>query len=140
MFASGPPIASGYRWSRQITTLEDFYGPAEQTNKNKCEYKKSAKKNGGTTHVATNLRMYLNPITPERDPEGSSNGNGHRSHQKKWISAQDRHACRGSCWLESEASRHFRAQSKQFDTGTRDFNRRSRPSATELIALIQREN
>jgi hypothetical protein len=24
MFAHGPPIASGYRGSRQITTLEDF--------------------------------------------------------------------------------------------------------------------
>ncbi len=125
MFASGPPIASGYRGSRRITTLEDFYEPAERTNKSKFEYKKSAKKIGGTTQVATNLRSYLNPITPERDPEGSRNGNGHRSHRKQWISAKEGHACRGSCWSESEATRHFRAQSKQYDTGTRDFNRRS---------------
>jgi hypothetical protein len=104
MFASGPPIASGYRGSRRITTLEDFYGPAECTNKSKFEYKKSAKKIGGTTQVATNLRLYLNPITPERDPEGSRIGNGHRSHRKQWISAKERHACHGSCWSESEAT------------------------------------
>ncbi len=140
MFASGPPIASEYRGSRRITTLEDFCGPAERTNKSKFEYKKSAKKIGGTTQVATNLRSYLNPITPECDPEGSRNGNGHRSYRKQWILAKERHARLGSRWSESEATRRFRAQSKQFDTGTRDFNRRSRPSATELIATIQREN
>jgi hypothetical protein len=55
MFARGPPIASGYRGSRQITTLEDFYGPAERTNKNKSEYRKNKKYIGGTTRVATNL-------------------------------------------------------------------------------------
>jgi len=54
--------------------------------------------------------------------------------------AKERHACRGSRWSESEATRRFRAQAKQFDTGTRDFNRRSRPSATELMASIQRKN
>jgi hypothetical protein len=54
MFAPGPSIASGYRGSRQITTLEDFNGPAECTNKNKSEYRKNKKNNGGTTHVATN--------------------------------------------------------------------------------------
>ena len=109
MFASGPPIASGYRGSRQITTLEDFYGPAERTNKSKFEYKKSAKKIGGTTQVATNLRLYLNPITPERDPEGSRNNNGQRSHRNKWTSAKDQHALRGSHWSESEATHCFRA-------------------------------
>ena len=55
MSASGPSIASGHRGSRRITTLEDFYEPAEQTYKDKYEYKQRAKKNGGTTHVATNL-------------------------------------------------------------------------------------
>jgi hypothetical protein len=79
----GPPIASGYRGSRQITILEEYYGPAERTNKNKSEYRKSSKKNGGTTHVATNLRLYLNPIIPECNPKGSSNNNGQRSHQNK---------------------------------------------------------
>ena len=68
MFACGPPIASGYRGSRQITTLEDYYGPAERTNKNKSEYSKSKKKNGGITRVVTNLRLYLNPIISERNP------------------------------------------------------------------------
>ncbi len=98
MVSRGPPIASGYRGSRQITTLEEYYIPAEQTNKNKSEYRKSTKKNGGTTHVATNLRLYLNPIIPERDPKGSSNDNSHRSHRNKWTSAKDWHARRGSCW------------------------------------------
>ncbi len=65
--------------------------------------------------MATNLRSYLNPIIPERDPEGSSND---RSHRNKWTSAKDQHACRGSRWSESEATCRFRAQSKQFDTGT----------------------
>ena len=140
MVSRGPPIASGYRGSRQITTLEEYYGPADQTNKNKSEYRKSTKKNGGTTHVATNLRLYLNPIIPERDPKGSSNDNGQQSHRNKLTSAKDRHACRGSRWSESKATRRFRAQLKQFDTGTRDFNRRSRPSTSELIVSIQRKN
>jgi hypothetical protein len=75
--------------------------------------------------VATNLRLYLNPIIPERNLEGSSNDNGQQSHWNKWTSAKDPHACRSSHWSESKANHHFRAQSKQFDTGTRDFNRRS---------------
>ena len=95
MVSRGPPIASGCRGSRRITTLEEYYGPAEQTNKNKSEYRKCTEKNGGTTHVATNLILYLNPIIPERDPKGSRNGNGHRSHRKQWISAKEHHACRG---------------------------------------------
>ena len=140
MFASGPPIASGYRGSRRITTMEDFYRPDERTKINKPEYKNSKRNIGGTTHVATNLRSYLNPRIPERDPEGSSNGNGHGSHRHKWLTAKERHARRGSRWAESEATRRFRAQSKQFDTGTKGFNRRSRPSAPELIASIQRKN
>jgi hypothetical protein len=90
--------------------------------------------------VATNLRLYLNPIIPERNPEGSSNDNGQRSHRNKWTSTKDQHARRSSRWSESEATCQFRAQLKQFDTSTRDFNRRSRTSASELIALIQRKN
>ncbi len=140
MFARGPPIASGFRGSRQTTTLEDFYGPAECTNENKSEYRKNKKKNGGTTHVATNLRSYLNPIIPECNPEETGNNNCHRSHQNKWISANDCHARHASCWLESKATHRFRAQSKQFDTGTKDFNRHSQPSASELIATIQKKN
>jgi hypothetical protein len=140
MFARGPLIASGYRESRRITTLEDYYGPAEQTNKNKSEYSKSKKKNGGTTRVTTNLRSYLNPIISERDPKGSGSNNGHQSHRDKWTSANERHFHQGSCWSESKAAHRYRAQPKQFDTGTKDFNRRSRPSATKLIALIQKKN
>jgi hypothetical protein len=80
MFARGPPIASGYRGSRRIITPEDFYGPAEHTNENKSEYRKNKKNNGGTTHVATNLRLYLNPIISECNSEGSGNNNSHCSH------------------------------------------------------------
>jgi hypothetical protein len=109
MVSCGPPIASEYRGSRQITTLEEYYGPAEQTNKNKSEYMKSTKKNAGTTHMATNLRSYLNPIIPELNPKGSSNNNGQRSHRNKWTSAKDQHALRGSHWSESEATHCFRA-------------------------------
>ena len=35
MLASGPPIASGYRGSRRIATLEDFYGPDDKKNRNR---------------------------------------------------------------------------------------------------------
>jgi hypothetical protein len=37
MFAGGPPIESGYRGSRQISTLEEYFGHDKQTNKNKDE-------------------------------------------------------------------------------------------------------
>ncbi len=35
MPADGPPIESGYRGSRRIATLEDFYRHADQKNRNK---------------------------------------------------------------------------------------------------------
>ena len=137
MLASGPPIASGYRGSRRIATLEDFYGPDDQKNGNRNNKKESAKRHGGTAHAATNLRPYFNQRIPEHYADRTNNNNGNRSHRNKWQSARDRHACRGSRWSESEATRRFRAQSKQFDTGTKYFIRRTRPSATELIAGIQ---
>jgi hypothetical protein len=84
--------------------------------------------------------IVLNPIILEYNPKGSGNNNGHCSHQNKWISAYDCHACGGSCWLESETTRRFKAQSKQFDTITKDFNRRSQPSASEPIVTIQKKN
>ena len=140
MSAGGPPIESGYRGSRRIATLEDFYGHADQKNRNKERNEQRATTNGGTTHVATNTRSNVNPKIYERDPEESSNDNGYNSHRHKWLTAKERHARRGSRWSESEATRRFRAQAKQFDTGTRDFNRRSRPSATDLIASVQKRN
>ena len=80
MFTGGPPIESGYRGSRQIATLEDFYGPAEQKNKNRDNEKGSAKEYGGTAHAATNLRSYLNQRIPEHyaDRSNSNNVNGGR--------------------------------------------------------------
>jgi hypothetical protein len=141
MVSSVPPIVSGYRGSRRITTLEEFFGPNEQPNASTPEYNINKKKNGRTTHVATNLRLYLNTIISEHNPKGSNNNNnGYQSQRKERTSAKDRHACRGSRWSESEATRRFRAQSKQFDTRSRDFIKRSRPSATELIASIQKKN
>ncbi len=126
MLASGPPIASGYRGSNRITTLEKYYGHDERTNKNKDEQdNQNATENGGTTHVATNRQSKVNPRIPERDLEESSQGNGNRSHRHKWLTAKECRACHGSRWSESEATRRFRAQAKQFDTGLRDFNRRS---------------
>ena len=77
MLASGPPIASGYRGSRRIATLEDFYGHADQKNRNKERNEQRTTTNGGTTHVATNLQSNVNSRIPEHDPEGSSNSNGH---------------------------------------------------------------
>ncbi len=140
MVSSVPPIVSGYRGSRQITTLEEFFGPNERPNASTPEYNNNKKKNGGTTHVATNFRSYPNTIISERDPKGSNNNNnGHQSQRKERTLAKDRHACRGSRWSESKATRCFRAQSKQFDTGSRDFIKRSCPSATELIASIQKK-
>ncbi len=130
MCPSGPPIASGYRRRKKNTTLEEYW-PIIDGHTNIT---------GGTTDVAINFRSYLNSKIPERDSDRSNNNNGNWSHQNKLASAKDCHACRSSRWSESEATCRFRAQSRQFDTGTRDFNRRSRPSATELITSIQRKN
>ena len=140
MLASGPPIASGYRGSRWIATLEDFYGPAEQKNRNRNNKKESTKKKGETAHAATNLRSYLNQRIPKHYADRSNSNNRNQSHRNKWNLTHDRHSRRGSRWLESEATRRFRAQSKQFDTGTKNFIRRIRPSASELIAGIQERN
>ena len=140
MSASCPPIESGYRGSRRIAILEDYYGPDDKKNKTNDRNEQQARKNGGTAHVATNIRSNENSKIYERDPEESGNSNGHRSHRQKLLTAKERHARRGSRWSESEATRRFRAQAKQFDTGTRDFNRKSRPSATDLITSIQKRN
>ena len=115
MSASCPPIESEYRGSRQIATLEDYYGPDDKKNRTNDKNEQRATKNGGTAHVATNIRSNENSKN-ERDPEESSNSNGHRSHRQKLLTAKERHARRGSRWSESEATRRFRAQAKQFDT------------------------
>ena len=140
MSAVCPPIESGYRGSRRITTLEEYYKPDDQKNRTNEITEQRATKNGGTAQVATNIRLNKNATIYERDPEDSSDSNGQKRHRQKMLTAKERHARRGSRWSESEATRRFRAQSKQFDTGTRDFNRRSRPSATDLITSIQKRN
>ena len=95
-FAGGPPIESGYRGSRRVATLEEFYGPAEQKNRNRNNKKGSAKVHGGTKHAATNFRSYLNQRIPEHYTDRSNSNNGNRSHRNKWESAHDCHARRGS--------------------------------------------
>jgi hypothetical protein len=86
MRPSGPPIASGYRRRKKNTTLEEYW-PIIDGHTNIT---------GGTTHVATNFRSYLNSKIPERDSDRSNNNNDNQSHQNKWASAKDRYACRGS--------------------------------------------
>jgi hypothetical protein len=140
MSAGGPPIESGYRGSRRIATLEEYYKPDDQKNRTNEKNEQRATKNGGTAQVATSIRSNENSKIYERDPEESSNSNGHKRHRQQMLTAKERHARRGSRWSESEATRRFRAQAKQFNTGTRDFNRRSRPSATDLITSIQKRN
>ena len=50
MVSCGPPIASGYRGSRRIATLEDFYGPAEQKIRKKIT-KKEVQRNMVGPHM-----------------------------------------------------------------------------------------
>ena len=85
MFAGGPPIESGYRRSRRIATQEDFYGPAEQKNKNRDNEKGGAMEYGGTAHAATNLRSYLNQRIPKHDANRSNSNNGNWSQPRKLL-------------------------------------------------------
>jgi hypothetical protein len=96
MPAGGPPIERGYRGIRRIATLEDFYGHAEQKNRNKDRNEQRGTKNGRTTHVATNTRTNVNTKMYERNPEESSNNNVYRNHRHKSLTAKERHARCGS--------------------------------------------
>jgi hypothetical protein len=58
---------------------------------------------------------------------------GHGSNRQQHHSTCDHHAHRGSHWAESKAAHRFRAQSAQFDTGTKSFLKYSQPSASQLI-------
>ncbi len=143
MYSRGPPIASGYRGSKKNATLEDCI----QMNHNITTRKSNATFRyntnlGRTTRVATNttnnLRSYFTPVLRASQGEGSHDNKGHR--RDNYTSARSRHSHCGSTWADSKASCKFCAQSTQFDTGTKSFRERSRPSASQLKASIHKES
>jgi hypothetical protein len=91
---------------------------------------------GRTTRVATNLRSYFTPSNPDHMDEHPNNDQDHQLHRQKRASAHEHHSHWGSRWDESKASRRFRVQSAQFDTGTSSFQKRTCPSASQLILVI----
>jgi hypothetical protein len=111
-------------------TLEEYW-PTRHSYRNS---------NGETTRVATNLRSYFSPITLNHSTKGLDYKQGCEWCYKHAISATDHHSCCGSQWADSEAKRRFCAQSAQFDTGAEAFQMRTRPSASEGIAVIRKSN
>jgi hypothetical protein len=97
---------------------------------------------GRTTRVATNttnnLQSYFTPVSQASQGEDSHENKGHG--HDKYASARSRHSHRGSTWADSEASCKFRAQSTQFNTGTKSFRECSRLSAFQLMASIHKES
>jgi hypothetical protein len=143
MYSCGLPIASGYRGSKKNATLEDYihlnHNITTRTSNATFRYNTNV---GRTTHVATNttnnLRSYFTPVSRASQGKGSHDKKGHG--RDKYASACSRHSHRGSTWADSEASRKFRAQSTQFNTGTKSFRERSCPSASQLMASIHKES
>ncbi len=139
MFSPVPPIASEYRGSRKKATLEEHILLTNQlgTSNTLCNQNNIF---GRTTCVATNLRSYFAPPDPDHVNEHPNNNRGHGSHCQQCASSQDRHSHRGSRWAKSEATRRFRTQSAQFDTGTNSFWKRTHPLASQLISMIHNES
>jgi hypothetical protein len=132
-----PPIASGYRGSRTNNTLEDNI-PNQVHFSNSCT--KSNTNFGRTTRVATNLRSYFIPVNRDNMQNDLQGNQRKDSYNHGSISTRGRHSCHGSCWTNSEAACKFRAQSEQFNTGTKAFRARIRPSTSQLITKIHKEN
>ncbi len=86
--------------------------------------------------MATNLRLYFTPSDPDHVDKHPYNDQDHQLHRQRRTSAHERHSHRGSGWAKSKATCRFRAQSAQFDTGTRSFQKRTHPSASQLILVI----
>ncbi len=86
--------------------------------------------------MATNLRSYFTPSNPDHVDKHPNNDRDHQLHRQRRVSAHERHSHRGSRWAKSEATRRFCAQSAQFDTGTSSFQKRTHPSASQLILVI----
>jgi hypothetical protein len=139
MFSRVPPIESGHRGSRKKATLEEHI---PLTNQLRTSNTLRTQNNilGRTTCVATNLRSYFSPPNPDHVNEHSNNNRGHGSHCQRSASARDCHSHRGSRWAKSKVTCRFHAQSAQFDTGTKSFQKRTRPSASQRILVIRNES
>ncbi len=90
--------------------------------------------------MATNLKCYFVPIDPNyvsKDPNGNR---GQELHGRRRESTHDHHSHRGSRWADSKVARRFRAQSAQFNTGTKSFRKRTCPLASQLISVIHKES
>ena len=94
---------------------------------------------GRTTYVATNLRSYFSPPNPNNMNKHPDRNQGHRSNRQWHHSARDHHAHPGSRWAKSKAAHRFRAQSAQFDTGTKLFLKRACPLASQFISEIHKK-
>ncbi len=127
MFSRVSPIASGYRGSRKKATLEEHILLTNQLGTSNT-LRNQNNIFGRTTCVATNLRSYFAPPNPDHVNEHPNNDWGHESHRQRRASAWDHHSHQGSRWAESKATRRFRAQSAQFDTGTKSFQKCTCPS------------
>ncbi len=139
MYSRVPPIPSGYRGSRKNATREDSIPPTNQL-KNRNVPCKINSNIGRTTHVATNLKSYFVPIDPDyvsKDPNGNR---GQELHGQRRESTHGGHSHWGSHWVDSKAACRFRAQSAQFDTGTKSFRKHTCPSASQLISVIHKES
>jgi hypothetical protein len=139
MFSCVPPIAIGHRGNRKKATLEEHI---PLTNQLRTSDTLHTQNNilGRNTLVATNLRSYFSPPNPNHVNKHPNKNRGHGSHCQRHASAQDCHSHQGSHWAKSEATCRFRAQSAQFDTGTKLFQKRTCPSASQLILVIPNES
>ena len=86
------------------------------------------------------IRSYFSPPNPDHVNKHLNNNWGHGSHCQRSASARDRHSHRGSHWAKSKATCRFCAQSAQFDTGTKSFQKRTCPSASQLILVIRNKS
>jgi hypothetical protein len=68
--------------------------------------------------------------------EHPNNDQDHQLHRQRHVSAHECHSHWGSRWAKSEATCRLHAQSAKFDTGTSSFQKRTRPSASQLISVI----
>jgi hypothetical protein len=90
--------------------------------------------------VTTNLRSHFVSIDPgylSKDPNANQ---GQELHGRRRKSTHDCHSHWGSHWADSEVAHRFRAQSAQFDTGTKSFIKRTCPLASQLISVIHKES
>ena len=124
--------------SRTNTTLVDIMPTIDQYHF--CNSRPNSNNNlGRTTCVATNLRSYFIPVNRDNthDDLGGQQSNDRYRHGS--TSSQDWHSHRGSHWTKSEAAHRFRAQSAQYDTGTKSFHPCIHPLASHLIKAIHNE-